>query len=166
MNNDLRKHIIAIVALLLLMSAPSFAARRDTLLLRRIFTYASKIDTVKMQKKSYVYIRCNANVKRRNALLLAVPTMFAVAHSGRREYLSETYGSVDINGYPRIQYNKLATVSTFPHLREVGPELIEYLMRLTLRPAFCRADGLTVCCVCIYQPAVPCFYQLLHTVLQ
>lgn len=128
MNNDLRKHIIAIVALLLLMSAPSFAARRDTLLLRRIFTYASKIDTVKMQKKSYVYIRCNANVKRRNALLLAVPTMFAVALSGRREYLSETYGSVDINGYPRIQYNKLATVSTFPHLREVGPELIEYLI--------------------------------------
>ena len=106
--------IFAIVAFLVMMTTPSMAGRRDSLLLKKLFSYASTIDTSKIQPTSYVYERCETNVKRRNFLLLAVPTMFAVAHSGRRNYLSETYGAVNTNNYPHIQFEKLAKVSTFP----------------------------------------------------
>lgn len=130
--------IFAIVAFLVMMTTPSMAGRRDSLLLKKLFSYASTIDTSKIQPTSYVYERCETNVKRRNFLLLAVPTMFAVAHSGRRNYLSETYGAVNTNNYPHIQYEKLAKVSTFPHLKELGPEIIEYLIPRIYNVTICE----------------------------
>lgn len=123
------KTTIAVISLLLLIATSSEAARRDSMLLKKLFSYASTIDTTEFNEKvSYTYQRSIVNVRRRNILLLAVPTMFTVAHSGRRKYLTENYCRVDISDYPHIKFDKLATVTTLPHQREVGPELMEYLI--------------------------------------
>ena len=59
--------------------------RPDKLLLNRIFKYEQSIDTVNIAEYSaFSYTKYSLYVKKRNITLLAVPTMWSVAHGGKR----------------------------------------------------------------------------------
>lgn len=103
------------------------ASRVDTLLLRKLFSYAQAVDTSRIDSFTfYAYQKSFVNVKRRNALLLSVPSMFAIAHAGRRKYLSEEYNRIFISEEdPKIDV--VCHISTFPRFKAPMPTVLCYL---------------------------------------
>lgn len=105
------------------------ASRRYTLqTMKRVFGYAASVDTTGMGKGgSYAYVKYDIRTNKRNAILLAIPTMFAVAHGGDREYVGETYSRVN-NAHPdRFDATRLLERSTVPHEMRTMPTVLKYL---------------------------------------
>ena len=64
-------------------------------IMRRVFQYASSIDSAAIrQDTSYAYTRFKLNVERKNPTLMLVPSVYAIAYCGEREYIGETYSRV------------------------------------------------------------------------
>ena len=62
----------------------------DIKILRRIWSYRSSIDTSLIKADTtYSYNRFYIRTQRRNILLLAIPSMYEVAHGKRREFMFE-----------------------------------------------------------------------------
>ena len=76
--------------------------RRYTLqTMRRVFGYAASLDTAESRpKEGYAYTKYSIRTNRRNAVLLTVPSMFAIANASKREVFGETFNrmSVDSEG--------------------------------------------------------------------
>ena len=105
------------------------ASRRYTLqTMKRVFGYAASVDTTGMGKGgSYAYVKYDIRTNKRNAILLAIPTMFAVAHGGDREHVGETYSRVN-NAHPdRFDATRLLERSTVPHEMRTMPTVLKYL---------------------------------------
>ena len=117
------------VVLLLAVAQSQAASRRYTLqAMKRVFRYASSIDTFGVGKRqSYAYLKYDIRINRRNAILLAIPTMFAVANGGGREHIGETYDIIDIDNRGEIQARRLLDRSTIPHQSKTMPTLLKYL---------------------------------------
>lgn len=96
---------------------------------KKIFAYPSTIDTStqELSTHSYTYIKYNISTNKRNPILLAVPTMYAVAHSGQRRHVSETYDSVCVNTSRIKSAHHILQRSTIPHGRNTMPTLVKYL---------------------------------------
>ena len=94
-----KQFCITITFLICLLSQAVAADRSKGAMLKKIFAYPTTIDTTtqKLSTHSYTYIKYNISTDKRNLILLAVPTMYAVAHSGQRRHISETYDSVCVN---------------------------------------------------------------------
>ena len=98
------------------------------LVMRRIFDYASLHDTTVGDKTSYSYVKYNIKTNRRNAILLSVPTMFAIAHGGDREHMGESYDRVEYdNASGRMKITNMLERTTIPHRRKVMPVLLKYI---------------------------------------
>ena len=68
----------------------------DTVLLNRIFNYAQTIDTTSVEGSyTYAYHRFFISTDKRNAILLAVPTMYGVAHGGARKFAGEFFEKIN-----------------------------------------------------------------------
>ena len=69
--------------------------RRYTLqTMRRVFGYAASVDTTERNKKEgYAYTKYSIRTNRRNAVLLTVPSMFAIANASKREVFGEKFTS-------------------------------------------------------------------------
>ena len=99
-------------------------------LLKRVFHYPATVDSTRPKSGDmvgYTYTKFQIHTQRRNFLLMSVPTMYALAHSGNRQYVGEMYDSVkvDLQG---IKYAKhLAHRSTIPHNRSTLPTIVNYL---------------------------------------
>lgn len=96
----------------------------------RVFSYASSVvasiaptDSI----VSYTYIKYRISTDRRNFTLLAVPTMYAIAHSGERKHVGETYDKVEISKEEITKATRLLQQSTIPHNRKAMPVLVKYL---------------------------------------
>lgn len=96
----------------------------------RVFSYASSVvasiaptDSI----VSYTYIKYRISTDRRNFTLLAVPTMYAIAHSGERKHVGETYDKVEISKEEITKATRLLQQSTIPHNRKTMPVLVKYL---------------------------------------
>lgn len=119
-----------ILVLLLAVATISLAAsRRYTLqTMKRVFNYAATVDTFGMTPcERYAYLKYDIRINRRNAILLTIPTMFAVANAGDREYIGETYDHMIIDGKGNIHAKRLLDRSTIPHQSKTMPTLLKYL---------------------------------------
>lgn len=128
----MRKELTVILTLyLLLFFSPEETqakVRADSLLLNRIFNYAATVDTTGLTGSStYAYLRFNLNVTRRNFALLAVPTMYRIAHGGCREYLGENYDKVNFHALNKYDTERKISLSTIPHHKRVMAPMLKYL---------------------------------------
>lgn len=105
------------------------ATPNDSLIIQRIFAYSRAADSLAGKQDSiYMYSRFNYTVRKRNPLLLAVPSMFAIAHSKHRKYFSESLSLLRSEHYPIIDVQNIHSISTLPHKSNTLPQLIEYLV--------------------------------------
>ncbi|MBP7767780.1 MAG: hypothetical protein KA067_01715 [Prevotella sp.] len=121
---------ITILALLLLLCASALAQGRryDKQLLQRVYRYASTIDTTDITgTHTYSYSRFLFRVDRKNPTLLLVPTVYAIAHSGQREYTGETYSRVDFRSLHQSESMPLLRVTTVPHRRAAMSALMRFM---------------------------------------
>lgn len=124
-----------IIIALLMLCAPFLGTaahaqgRRYTLhTMRRVFGYAATIDTAGLKaRESYAYLKYDIRTNRRNGLLLAIPTMFALANTGDREHVGETYDRVVTTRPGDFTATRLLERNTIPHSTRTMPTLLKYL---------------------------------------
>ena len=126
MANCLR---LILLTLLFFAGLRADAMNRDAwFLLQRIFRYMSVIDTCSQEPTtSFAYQKYILQTRRRNAILLSVPTMYAVAHSGEREYVGEAYDRVTSRGLNDFDVTRILERTTVPRGRHTMPTLLQYL---------------------------------------
>ena len=103
------------------------AQERSDTILQRVFDYAERQHRLAWRDTTaYVYQKYDLNVNKRNFALLPVPTMYAVAHSGRREHLAEQVLELrkDSTG---VKARPIVYTSTFPHNRRAMDITERYL---------------------------------------
>lgn len=102
--------------------------RPDTLMLHRIYDYAATVDTSEMKGSvAYAYKRNTLHVDKRNFTLLAVPSMYVIAHGGDRMYVSEAYDRIVFNGMNDYDSKRILTLTTVPHHNKALQTQLKYL---------------------------------------
>ena len=133
MNKDsqalMRIRIFLLLVAMLVAADVAGASRRYTLrTMKRVFAYASSVDTTGLQpRESYAYLKYDIRTNRRNAILLTIPTMFAVANAGDREHVGETYDRVVTRRPGDFHATRMLERSTVPHQTRTMPTLLKYL---------------------------------------
>lgn len=96
--------------------------------MRRVFAYAATVDTTgNTDSLRNVYIKYSLRVNRRNPILLAIPTMYAIAHGGQRAYVSEVFGKHVMHGIHADHFEEALKHTTIPHRRKTLTTLRKYL---------------------------------------
>lgn len=99
-----------------------------TVLLDRIYNYASTVDTTHFYGfSSYTYTRSRIRVERKNPTLMLVPSVYAIAHSGEREYIGESYNKVAVNPDLKMESQTLLRLTTVPRRHRTLNNLARYL---------------------------------------
>lgn len=102
--------------------------RPDKELLQRVFSYSTKVDSGDIKcETTYSYTKYSLYIRKRNITLLAVPTMWAVAHGGKRHYLGENYEQIKISNKNQSEVQRLIGLSTIPSHRESLTTVSKYL---------------------------------------
>lgn len=127
----MKRFLTFLLALTMFPVLPSHGKSRKSdgpLVLRRVFSYAATVDTVGWGGTvSYSYMKYGIETRRRNFLLLAVPTMFAVAHSGQRQHVGEGYDRLTVRGDGRLESHRLLERTTVPNRMRTMPTILKYL---------------------------------------
>ena len=80
-----------------------------------VFKYSQSVDTTgRAEHKSYAYTKFQIKTNKRNATLMLVPTMYAVAHGGGRRFISEFYNQMTLDANGRPVAKRLLNISTIP----------------------------------------------------
>ena len=95
--------------------------------LNSVFSYPQTVDTTIADTASYSYLKFRLSTDRRNFILLAVPTMYAVAHGGERQHVGETYDRLALKQGRIVNVTRLLQRTTIPHNRKTLPTLVRYL---------------------------------------
>ena len=96
--------------------------------MRRVFAYAATVDTTACADSlRNVYIKYSLRVNRRNPILLAIPTMYAIAHGDQRAYIGEVFGKHIMNGSHADHFEETFKQTTIPHRRRTLTTLRKYL---------------------------------------
>lgn len=76
----------------------------------------SRVDTTGLHTFStYSYTKFQMRTNKRNATLMLVPTMYAVAHGGGRKFMGESYNKVSLNRKGQYDVHRILNISTVPH---------------------------------------------------
>ena len=120
---------IFIALFLLAQNVASADDRQYTLrTMKRVFSYATSLDSAKRTpKEGYAYTKYAIRTNRRNAVLLTVPSMFAIANASRREVFGETYNRMSIDAEGRITATRLLERSTTTRRTLPMPSVLNYL---------------------------------------
>ncbi|MFR5270324.1 MAG: hypothetical protein ACLTGI_06460 [Hoylesella buccalis] len=115
MKTALLKVVMLILPSLVLPQEVWSAKSKLDTLLHRVFSYPQNIEISRVaDTTSYAYMKSSLRVNRRNVFLMAVPTMYAVAHGGRREYVQESFNEVSLLPSGDYTTKKLLSLSTIP----------------------------------------------------
>ena len=96
--------------------------------MQRVFSYASTVDTTaQTDSVRNTYIKYSLRVNRRNPILLAIPTMYAIAHGEQRAYVGEIFGRFIMNGLQDDHFEEIQKNTTIPHRRRTLTTLRKYL---------------------------------------
>ena len=127
--NTARSYLV-ILFMLCLTACPTKAANKDdALLMKRVFAYASAMDTIKFSPSElYSYMKFDIRTRRRNAILMAVPSMYAVAHGGKREYVGESYAKMVFRSMNDMDVTNILSRSTIPRSKKIMPTMLKYLI--------------------------------------
>jgi hypothetical protein len=102
--------------------------KQDTTVINRIFRYAASVDTSGIEgTHTYAYQRFFINTKKRNPILMAVPTMYGIAHGGARSFAGEFYDKVDFHSYGHYDTKRVLDINTIPHRRRTLTTILKYL---------------------------------------
>ena len=85
------------------------------------------MESVPKDSCSYAYNRFFLSTDRRNVLLMAVPTMYGVAHSGARQFAGESIERITIDGTGRSNVERVASVNTIRRGRSAMSTLLKFL---------------------------------------
>ncbi len=125
------RRLLVGAALVLAWSCVAAAPRRGNgklTLLRRVWSYAASIDTIGAPEVStYAYRHFYMDVKKRNVLLLPVPTMYTVARGSERQFTGETFYHVVFSRPGSYNATPVAALSTLPHHRKAMTVMLNYL---------------------------------------
>ena len=96
--------------------------------MRLVFHYAQTVDTAGRDTSvSYAYTKFQIRTNKRNATLMLVPTMYAVAHGGGRRFISEYYNRITFDKQGKPVSHRLLNVSTIPHRSNTFSALLGYM---------------------------------------
>lgn len=93
-------------------------------MLNRVYRYMSTYGRAHLGEETNGYVKFVYHTNRRNVMLWAVPSMYAIAR-GRREFISEEYSRVNVNGPGDYDVKPLAHYSSIPHQRKLMVPLYE-----------------------------------------
>lgn len=131
----MKRNLFLIICTFLLLAMHASARRlsskddfRDSVM-TRIFNYASlhKPEMEEDTISSYAYTKFQMRTNHRNFTLAMVPTMYAVAHAGGREFMGEYYSKFSRNKDNKVVSKRMLNVSTIPHRRNTMPSVLNYL---------------------------------------
>lgn len=127
--DTVRGYIITLL-MLCLAPRPAMASQKDdALLMKRVFAYAAAMDSVRMAPAElYSYMKFGIRTRRRNAILMAIPSMYAVAHGGKREYVGESYSRMVFRSMDDMDVKTILSRSTIPRSKTIMPTVLKYLM--------------------------------------
>ncbi len=126
----MKPHVLLFVSLLLVSSQTTIARdRQNTIVMQRIFAYPTTIkDSLPENVTPFTYVNYTLRVNKRNPILLAVPTMYAIARGEQRTYEGEAIGKVVIvNGHP-TNIEEIFHRNNIPHRRKTLTTLNKYLI--------------------------------------
>ena len=107
------------------MKVPNVAFRDSVLNL--VFTYAKRTDTTGLHgSQSYSYTKMQMHTNKRNATLMLVPSMYAIAHGTGRHFISEYYTKITMQN-DKFTDQRLLHVSTVPHRRNIMSYILPYV---------------------------------------
>ena len=93
-----------------------------------VFHYKQTVDTTgRSACTSYAYTKFQIRTNKRNATLMLVPTMYAVAHGGGRHFISEYYNRITLDKNSNPVSHRLLNVSTIPHRSNTFSALLRYM---------------------------------------
>jgi len=93
-----------------------------------IFQYAQSVDTTgRGAETTYAYSKFQIRTNKRNATLMLVPTMYAVAHGGGRKFIGEFYSRINIDQKGSPISKRLLNISTIPHRRNTMEQALRYM---------------------------------------
>lgn len=120
--------VMALLAMPLHGNAASAARANADTVLQRVFSYAASIDTTGINGSSrVVYAKATFNVLRRNPTLMLVPTMYAVAHGDKRQYITESFSRLTYRAGKGTTVDNIARLTTVPHSRRPMEAVAKYL---------------------------------------
>lgn len=126
-KNRWKTTLLATLPFLLLSVATQARDREEDMILKRMFSYAATIDTTNISDTTCTYVKFNIHVGRRNAILMVIPTMYAIARGKDRYHFGETFDQTALNGWRGLSSNRLLEQTTIPHGRKTMPNLLKYL---------------------------------------
>lgn len=94
-------------------------------LLDSLFAYKSRVVALDDTLTRRVYMKHTFKTHRRNPTLFLVPTMYSIA-KGRRNYIRESYGTVQIVGSKIIDYQSAVVAGTIRKNRRTAPIIVDY----------------------------------------
>ena len=96
--------------------------------MHRVFHYAQTVDTTGRDTSiSYAYTKFQIRTNKRNATLMLVPTMYAVARGGGRRFINEYYNRITLDKHGNPISRRLLNVSTIPHRSNTFSALLGYM---------------------------------------
>lgn len=108
---------------------PSFLSAKvlqDSLLLQRIYQYrASQHQDIAGEERN-VYMKFRYDIKKRNAGLWLIPTMYPLAR-GERKMIMESYNKVRFSSFDKYENHQQVVSGTVPHYRKVMTPIMEFL---------------------------------------
>ena len=122
-----RTIILTVMAFVSLQLFGISTEKQRSALLGSVFAYPQSVDTTVSDTTSFSYIKYRLSTDRRNFILLAVPTMWTVAHSGERHHVGEAYDRIEMQKDRIVKVTRVLQRSTVPHNRKTLPTLVKYL---------------------------------------
>lgn len=102
---------------------------KDTDLLDKVFGYAAHIDTTSHDSiVKYSYQKFFISTDRRNFTLLAVPSLYAIAHGDTRQFVGERYDRIVFDNTIQSEAGQILEINSIPHHRRTLTTLLKYLM--------------------------------------
>lgn len=139
----MNRKTIAISLMFCLLLPPAWGQRRGGVL-RKTFLYAAGIDTTGMSSDTtYAYRKFSLNVRKKNFTLRFIPSMYAVARGGRRNYFGEGYSRTDGVRKGQLMNKTLLTCTTLPHSRSTLPTVPYFLSPEIYRTAMINGNLLS-----------------------
>ena len=104
----------------------ALAQKRDSLSLKRVFSYANNYTEGVEGFQSNVYIKHLYQTHQRNFTLWCVPSMYAIAR-GQRAFVSEQYSRLTFKENGELDNKRQVYYTTIPHNRRTMPTLLEFI---------------------------------------
>lgn len=120
--------IFLLLAMTFIMPSTQVCAKSesDSLVLQRVLEYKKNVYNADAELHTNVYLRYYFKTEKRNFMLMAIPSMYAISR-GRREYAGESYSTLTMKDGSVTKAVRQLNTGTIPHHRNVMETMMKYL---------------------------------------